>query len=96
MLPLMLQLYTGRLGEAAAPLKPRIESEIANHLGYVDRSLAGKTWLLGDELSGADINLIFVGEVAGVFGRFPQFPNIQAWVERAQARPAYKAARGTK
>ncbi|PZQ63854.1 MAG: glutathione S-transferase [Phenylobacterium zucineum] len=92
MLPLMLQLYTGRLGEAAAPLKPRIESEIANHLGYVDRSLAGKTWLLGDELSGADINLIFVGEVAGVFGRFPQFPNIQAWVERAQARPAYKAA----
>ncbi|MEW5684495.1 MAG: glutathione S-transferase family protein [Pseudomonadota bacterium] len=92
MLPLMLQLYTGRLGEAAAPLKPRIESEIANHLGYIERSLAGKTWLLGDELTGADINLSFVGEVAGVFGRFPQYPNIQAWVERAQARPAYKAA----
>ena len=92
MLPLMLQLYTSRLGEAAAPLKPRIESETANHLGYVDRALAGKSWLLGEELTGADINLIFVGEVAGVFGRFPQYPNIQAWVERAQARPAYKAA----
>jgi glutathione S-transferase len=92
MLPLMLQLYTARLGEAAAPLQPRIESEIANHLGYIDGALAGKTWLLGDELTGADINLIFVGEIAGVFGRFPQFPNIQAWVERAQARPAYRAA----
>ena len=30
MLPLMLKMYTGRLGEAAAPLHPRIDSEIAN------------------------------------------------------------------
>lgn len=33
-----------------------------------------------------------MGEIAGVFGRFPQFPNIQAWVERAQARQPYRAA----
>jgi glutathione S-transferase len=92
MLPLMLLLYTGRLGEAAAPLQPRIESEIANHLGYIDRALAGREWLLGDELSGADINLSFVGEIAGVYGRFAQYPNIEAWVGRFQARPAYKAA----
>src|ERR1700694_3209342 len=31
MLPLMLNLYAGRLGEAKAPLMPRIDSEIANH-----------------------------------------------------------------
>jgi len=92
MLPLMLQLYAGRLGEAAAPLKPRIESEIANHLGYIDGALADRDWLLGSELTGADINLSFVGEIAGVGGRFEQFPNIKTWVERFQARPAYKAA----
>ncbi len=92
MLPLMLMLYTGRLGEAAAPLQPRIESELANHLGYIDRSLAGRDWLLGDGITGADINLSFVGEIAGVFGRWPQHPNIEAWVKRFQARPAYKAA----
>lgn len=92
MLPLMLQLYTGRLGEAAAPLKPRIESEIANHLGYIDGALKGRTWLVDDQLSGADINLSFVGEIALVFGRGEQFPNIKAWVERFQARPAYKTA----
>jgi glutathione S-transferase len=92
MLPLMLQMYVGRLGEAGAPLQPRIDSELANHLGYIDRSLTGRDWLLGDQLTGADINLSFVGEVAGVFGRFPQYPAIQAWVERFQARPAYKAA----
>ena len=39
MLPLMLKLYVSRLGEAGAPLAPRIDSEMANHLGYVDRSL---------------------------------------------------------
>jgi glutathione S-transferase len=91
MLPLMLFMYVGRLGEAGAPLQPRIESEIANHMGYVDQSLAGREWLL-DELTAADIQLSFVGEVLGAFGRLEQYPNIKAWVGRFQARPAYKAA----
>lgn len=92
MLPLMLQLYVGRLGEAAAPLQPRIDSEIANHLGYVDQALAGRDWLLGAELSAADIQMSFVGEVAGAFGRLAAHPNLAGWVARFQARPAYKAA----
>lgn len=92
MLPLMLQLYVGRLGEAGAPLQPRIDSEIANHVGYIDQALAGRDWLLGAELTGADIQLSFVGEVAGVFGRLAAFPNVAAWVERFQARPAYRTA----
>jgi glutathione S-transferase len=91
MLPLMLLLYSGRLGEAAAPLMPRIESELANHLGYIDRALTGREWLL-DELTGADINLSFVGELTGVYGRFAQYPAIEAWVKRIWARPAYKRA----
>lgn len=92
MLPLMLLMYVGRLGEAGAPLHPRIEGEIANHMGYVDKSLAGRDWLLGAELSGADINLSFVAEVMGVFGKLDGYPNMKAWLERFQARPAYKAA----
>jgi glutathione S-transferase len=91
MLPLMLFMYVGRLGDAGAPLHPRLESEIANHLGYVDKSLAGKDWLMGD-FSAADIQMSFVGEVAGAFGRFGQFPNIGAWVKRFQDRPAYRKA----
>ena len=39
MLPLMLHLYVGRLKEAGSPLHPRIDSEMANHLGYVDSAL---------------------------------------------------------
>jgi glutathione S-transferase len=92
MLPLMLFMYTARLGEAAEPLKPRIESEMANHLGYVNGALESRDWLLGSELSAADIQMSFVGEVTGAFGRLDQYPNIKAWVERFQARPTYKAA----
>ena len=55
MLPLMLNLYVGRLGDAGAPLHPRIESELANYLGYLNDALAQSPYLLGEELSGADI-----------------------------------------
>jgi glutathione S-transferase len=92
MLPLMLNMYVGRLGEAGAPLQPRIASEMANHLGYVDAALAGRDWLLGDELTGADIQMSFVGEVGHAMGQADKYPNLKAWVERFQARPAYVAA----
>lgn len=90
MLPLMLRLYTGRLGDAAAPLRPRIDSELANHLGYVNRSLEGRDYLLGDELTGADIQMSFVGEAARDLR--VQYPALDAWVRRFQARPAYRRA----
>jgi glutathione S-transferase len=90
MLPLMLRLYTSRLGEAAAPLAPRINSELANHLGYVDRALQGRDWLVGDSLTGADIQMSFVGEAARTLRA--GYPAMDAWVKRFQARPAYQRA----
>jgi glutathione S-transferase len=92
MLPLMLNLYTMRLGEAAAPLKPRIDSEIENNLAYLSGALGDKPYLLGDELTGADIQISFVVEVAKNFGRLAAYPNLAAYVERLHARPAYKVA----
>ena len=90
-LPLMLLLYTMRLGEAAAPLQDRINGEIENHLGYVNGSLEGQDYLMGD-FSAADVQMSFVGEVARAFGRLGPFPNLAAWVDRLHARPAFKAA----
>ncbi len=92
MLPLMLNLYAMRLGDAAAPLMPRIESEIANHLSYIDSSLKGRQFLVGDTLTGADIQMSFVGEMAGMFGKRAQYPNLDAWTKRLHERPAYKKA----
>lgn len=92
MLPLMLRLYTMRLGEAAAPLAPRIDSEVANHLSYVEGSLTGHDWLVGNDLTAADIQMSFVGEVAGAFGLRAKYPSMDGWVKRFQARPAYGRA----
>ena len=92
MLPLLLKLYTTRLGDAAAPLEPRITSEIANHLGYIDSRLEGRDYVLGSAFSGADIQLSFVGELAKFQGDCSAYPHLEAWVSRFRARPAYKAA----
>jgi glutathione S-transferase len=92
MLPLMINLYVMRLGEAGAPLKDRIDSEIANHLGYIDQALAGHDYILNQGFTGADVQLSFVGEVARAFGRLAPFPNIAAWVARLHDRPAFKTS----
>jgi glutathione S-transferase len=90
MLPLMLGLYCGRIGEAAAPVLPRIKSEVANHLGYLDGALDGRDFLVGTELTGADIQTSFVLEAAR--GALAPFPNLVRYLAGLHARPAYARA----
>ncbi|MDB5455997.1 MAG: Glutathione S-transferase domain protein [Caulobacter sp.] len=89
---LLLKMYVGRLGEAGAPLWPRIGGEIVKHLTYVDEALAGRAFLVGDHLTGADVQMSFVAEVAKAQGKLPVYANIAAWLDRLHARPAWKAA----
>ena len=89
MLPLMLKFYLLRLGEAAAPLHPRIESEIANHLGYIAGALGEREYLMGD-FTGADVQISFVVEVGRALGNLAPFPNLVAYVSRLHARPAFQ------
>jgi len=92
MLPLLLHLYVSRLGEGGAPLHARIESETANHLGYLDGHLKGRSFLVGDALSGADIQMSFVAEIAEAYGKRAAFKNLDAWIRRLHARPAWQRA----
>ncbi len=88
MLPLLLALYSGMLGDAAAALKPRVDSEIANNLSYMEDRLGNRDFFVGKDLTGADIQLLFVLEAAGA--RLDPFPNLVKYRARMQARPAYK------
>ncbi len=90
MLPFLLALYTGMLGEGGAPLRPRIDSEIANHLSYLEAAIQGREFLVGGDLTGADIQLLFVLEAAGA--RLSPYPELVRYREHMQARPAYKRA----
>jgi glutathione S-transferase len=91
-LPLMLKLYTGRLGDAAAPLQPRIEGEIERHIGYLDGLLEGRDWFVGDDLTAADIQLSFVIQAARMLGGVEKYPNLAGYLERIAKRPAYQRA----
>ncbi len=88
MLPLLMALYTGLLGEAAAPLQPRVDSEIANNLSYMQAGLGGKDFFVGNELTGADVQLLFVLEAAGA--RLDPYPALVKFRSAMQARDAYK------
>ena len=94
MLPLMLNLYVSRLKEAGAPLHPRIDSEIANHLGYIDGALDGREFFVGTSLTGADIQMSFPLEAAAARGGLnaTRHPRLWAFLERIHARPAYQRA----
>ena len=90
MLPLLLALYSGLLGDAMAMLQPRIDGEIANNLSYMEQALGQREFFLGGDLTGADIQLLFVLEAAG--SRLAPSPALTAYRDRMHARPAY--ARG--
>ena len=92
MLPFLLALYVGMLGENGAPLKPRIEGEITNHLAYMDGALAKHDYFAGNEFTAADIQMSFILEVADRSERLKDYPRLAALLKRLRDRPAYKRA----
>lgn len=66
---------------------------IKTHLAYIETQLEGKTWLCGDQLTGADFQMSFPLEASVARGAIgSQYPNILNYVQRFQARPAYRTA----
>ncbi|HEY6578979.1 MAG TPA: glutathione S-transferase [Rhizomicrobium sp.] len=90
--PLLLHLYMGFLGDGAAPLRPRIDSEIANHLSYIAQAVDGREFLVGNSLTGADIQIAFVLEAAQAGGFIEAYPTLGGYLAHLQARPAYQRA----
>ncbi len=88
MLPLLMALYSGFLGDAAAILRPRVDSEIANNLSYIENALQGREFFVGTGLTGADVQMLFVLEAAGA--RLEPYPAAVGYRDRMHARPAYK------
>tara|TARA_R110002020_G_scaffold225869_1_gene436126 strand:+ start:2761 stop:3369 length:609 start_codon:yes stop_codon:yes gene_type:complete len=92
MTPVLLNLYVGRLGEAGAPLHPRIQSELDNHFAYMESMLRPSGHFVLDDLSAADIMLSFPAQIAMRLGRRETYPKLAAFVDALEARPAYQRA----
>lgn len=92
MTPILLNLYVGKLGDAGAPLHPRITSELKNHFAYMNSVLRPSGHFVQDTLSAADFMLSFPAEIAIRLGYGDAFPALAQFVEMIQARPAYARA----
>jgi GST-like protein len=85
--------FAGRELEDKRPLE-RYVAETKRLLGVLEKRLEGRTWLMGEEYSIADIatlgwvrNLIGFYE-AGELVDFASLRNVPAWLDRGLARPA--------
>lgn len=92
MTPVLLDLYVGRLGDAGAPLAPRIQEQLRSHFSYMEHALRPSGHFVLDDLSAADIMLSFPAEIAIKQGLGKRFPKLAGFVEHIQGRPAYKSA----
>jgi glutathione S-transferase len=93
MLPLLLKLYVGMLGEAGNTLmQMRIEPEIDNHLAHANASLGASDYFVANRFTAADIEMSFVLDAASVRGGLERYPNLVRARKAQQQRPAYQRA----
>ncbi len=70
-----------------------LDPRLNDNLDFLEAALAGRDWLLGTHLSGADAQMSFA--VLALLGRRPvgtSYPILQAYLARIEARPAYQRA----
>lgn len=92
MTPVLMNLYAARLGDAAAPILPRIHEQLAAQFQYMDNALAATGHFAGRGLTAADIMMSFPAEIAVMNGA-ETYPRLARFVAACHARPAWQRAR---
>jgi GST-like protein len=85
--------FAGRDYEDKRPLE-RYRAESQRLLGVLDTRLAGRTWIMGDDYTIADVAAFgWVRNLIGFYGarelvHYDSLKHVPAWLERGLARPA--------
>ncbi len=73
--------------------KPIVKENLANRFAYVEKELAGKQYLMGDQFTVADAYLFTVLRWSNVHQiDLKKYPNISAYMTRVAARPKVQQA----
>ncbi|GGP54080.1 glutathione S-transferase family protein [Shewanella saliphila] len=91
-LPLLLKIFVKMEGAETRFIGQYADAETAKVVSYVNDRLAGKRYLVGDSLSGADIMMSFIAELVGQNGEFEQYPNIAKYYQQLLTHDAFKKA----
>jgi len=82
MLPLMLELFTKKAGiDDNEFLNGYIDTEKTRLFEYLDASVEGKSFIVGDKLSGADFMLSFDLIILAKRQKLDAYPNIKKYAE---------------
>ncbi len=89
--PLCRPRSAGR-GQDGAAGTSVVEGEVVKLLDYVEHHLDNREFLVGDGFTGADINIMYVIELAMAAGLLANRPTSLDYCKRMMARAAYKKA----
>ncbi|WAC22121.1 glutathione S-transferase family protein [Blastomonas sp. SL216] len=88
--PIIFTALGPRFGGLGPMLGGFMGAEVTKLLDHVERAVTGHDYLVGDRLSGADINMAYLLEVATASKQIGDRPNLIAYLDRLRDRPAYK------
>jgi glutathione S-transferase len=93
MLPLMLELFTNKAGiDDNAFLNGYIETEKTRLFKYLDASVEGQSFIVGDQLSGADFMLSFDLIMLAKRQKLEAYPHIKQYAEKLASLDSYQRA----
>jgi glutathione S-transferase len=107
MTPLLLSLLFTKLPSQPMPILVRpvvraisgrvlesfVDPQIETHRRFMEDELKKTQWFAGDKFTAADIQMSFVVEAQAAAGALgAKSPNLNAWLARIHARPAYLRA----
>lgn len=104
--PLLLSLVFSRIRSAPMPFFVRpvarmiadkamtgfVAPQLRLHLDYMEAALEQGEWFAGDAFTAADIQMSFPVQGAASRGGLDRHPRLCGFLERIQARPAYRRA----
>lgn len=93
-MPMLMTLLGPRFGglENLPIMKGFIEGEVSKLLDYINSHMEGREFLVGDSLTGADVNMEYLLELGNLVGLLAPRPHAKAYLDRLMARDAYKKA----
>lgn len=90
--PVIMALLANMMQIDNAAFRGMIDSMVRTHLQFVESLLESGDYLMGGDFTGADIQITFILQLANGQGLLDAHPALRVYVERMEARPAYKRA----
>lgn len=91
-LPIMMTAIGGMMGGLPDGLAAFVKHEVKKTLDYIAARVSQGPYLMGQDLTLADIQMCYLLETAQAAGLLADQPEVTAYFERLKARPAFAAA----